>query len=292
MILTAAVGIGPAVAQAHPHAPGSAGPGSLFIVGGGRQGSELVERFVELAGGPDGGIAVVPLASSDPEASGRGKVEQLVAYGASAFVLLTSAAEAHHPATLAALDTASAVWFTGGDQSRITVALGGSPLLDRLRELHAAGLPLGGTSAGAAIMSPWMITGSQYDVEGDSIGYFGDEFPGIARERIEVVPGLGFLPGAVVDQHFLRRERHNRLISVVLEHPQLIGVGIDESTALEVDPSGVWRVHGASAVLVVDARGATVTNTGAPVLGAADITLHLLPPGSSFDPRTRQVRIQ
>lgn len=80
-------------------------------------------------------------------------------------------------------------------------------------------------------MSPWMITGSQYDAEGDSIGYFGDAFPAIARSRIEVVPGLGFLPGAIVDQHFLRRER------------------------------------------------------------AAGITVHLLPAGSSFDPRTGRARI-
>ena len=91
----------------------------------------------------------------------------------------------------------------------------------RSRAIHAryeAGAVVGGTSAGAAIMSDSMITGDQTP-PGDTTGYYGDEYPAIERHRIEVVPGLGFLPGAIVDQHFIRRERHNRLLSAVLERP-------------------------------------------------------------------------
>ena len=102
---------------------------------------------------------------------------------------------------------------------------------------------MGGTSAGAAIMTDSMLTGES-DAAGDTTGYYGDEFPAIARQRIQVVPGLGFLHGAIVDQHFIRRERHNRLISAVLERPTLIGVGIDESTALEVGPDGTLEGAG------------------------------------------------
>ena len=101
-----------------------------------------------------------------------------------------------------------------------------------------------------------------------------------------IAPGLGFLPSAIVDQHFLRRERHNRLLSAVLERPRLVGVGIDESTAIEVSPDGRWHVLGESDVLVVDARQSRITAPASPELGATDIRVHLLPPGSSYDPTT------
>ena len=98
------------------------------------------------------------------------------------------------------------------------------------------------------------------------------------------MPGLGFLHGAIVDQHFIKRERHNRLLSAVLERPGLVGVGIDESTAIEVSPDGRWHVLGESDVIVYDARHARVTAPGAPLLGATDIRVHLLPSGSVYDP--------
>jgi cyanophycinase len=87
-----------------------------------------------------------------------------------------------------------------------------------------------------------------------------------------------------VDQHFVRRKRHNRLISLVLENPGMIGVGIDEATALQVNPDGRWTVVGSSVVVVYDARGARISPSG--VLGAAGMRLHVLTPGSSFDPRS------
>ena len=264
--------------------------GPLLIVGGGRQPDALVTRFVELAGGPGAArIAVIPLAGSAE--SGESKAEQFRELGAESFVLLTTAGEARGPAVRARLEQATGVWFTGGDQSRITAAMDGTPLLDALRARNRAGVVVGGTSAGAAILSPLMLTGSQVLPGEDTVGYHGDTFARIARNTIELVPGFGLLPGVIVDQHFVRRERHNRLLSVVLEHPDHIGVGIDESTALEVTPTGEWRVHGESVVMVYDARGATVTDPASPVLGAAGLRVHVLPPGSAFDPRTGSVRL-
>jgi cyanophycinase len=134
-------------------------------------------------------------------------------------------------------------------------------------------------------MSDSMITGNQ-SPPGDTTGYYGDEFPTIARHRIQVAPGLGFLPEAIVDQHFIRRERHNRLLSAVLERPRLIGVGIDESTALEVGPDGRWKVMGESEVVVYDARQARVAVLPGERLGATDVRVHLLPPGSTYDPKS------
>jgi cyanophycinase len=129
-----------------------------------------------------------------------------------------------------------------------------------------------------------MITGNQYRVPPDTNGYYGDEFSRIARRSIEIVPGFGLLPGTIVDQHFIVRERHNRLLSVILERPSMLGVGIDESTALEVQPDGTWRVVGAGSVVIYDARQARITNPQSALLGATDIHTHVLPSGSHYNP--------
>jgi cyanophycinase len=258
--------------------------GHLLIVGGGAQPDALVQRFVDLAGGRGARIAVVPMASDEPGPTGDEKVEQLRGLGAEAFSLIVSREEALDTATVHRLDGVMGIWFSGGDQARLAPILYDTPLLAAMHERYRRGAVIGGTSAGAAIMSDSMLTGNQR--RPDSLGYYGDEFPEIARGTIEVVRGLGFLHGAIVDQHFIQRERHNRLLSVVLERPGLIGVGIDESTALLVEPDGRWRVLGASAVEVIDARHATVTRATAPLLGASNLRLFLLPAGSEFDPRS------
>lgn len=264
---------------------GAARPsGHLLIVGGGEQPEALVRRFVELAGGPGKArIVVVPMASGEPAATGEEKAADLRALGAEASVLLLSRAQAESAGSARALDQVTGIWFTGGDQVPLAEVLRDTPVLAAMRQRYEAGAVIGGTSAGAAIMSDSMLTGNQR--RPDSLGYYGDEYDGVRRDYIQIVPGLGFLHGAVVDQHFLRRERHNRLLSVVLERPTLLGVGIDEGTALEVEPDGTWLVLGRSAVVIYDARSARITPAGASVLGTTGIRMHLLPPGSRFDPR-------
>ena len=207
--------------------------GSLVIVGGGGRSEAMMRRFVELAGGRGARIAVVPNASSEPEETGRDLVAELDSLGARAFVYYIDRRAAATEAAARGLDSATGIWFSGGDQVRVTAALAGTPVLRAMQRRYREGAVVGGTSAGAAIMSDSMITGNQTP-PGDTTGYYGDEYPAIARHRVEIVPGLGFLPQAIVDQHFIRRERHNRLLSAVLERPTLLGVGIDESTALEV----------------------------------------------------------
>jgi cyanophycinase len=137
-------------------------------------------------------------------------------------------------------------------------------------------------------MSTPMITGDEKRPGGSRPPKDPDDsstvFMTIARDNIVTKEGFALLPGAVVDQHFVRRRRLNRLISVILEHPDLVGVGIDESTALEVGPDGRWKVLGESAAVVFDARKARVTPSGAPALGAADVRMQVLPAGSSYDP--------
>jgi cyanophycinase len=264
--------------------------GTLLIVGGGSQPEALPARFVELAGGRHSRIVVFPMASSEPLETGKEKAEQLQGLGANAFVVNLTKEQAQTDSAVRLLDGVTGIWFTGGDQVGITDALLGTRVQQAIKNRYRAGAVIGGTSAGAAIMSDSMLTGNQYREPPDTNGYYGDEFDSIARHFIEVVPGLGFLPGAIVDQHFIARERHNRLISVVLERPGMIGVGIDEGTALEVEADGRWRVLGASQVVVYDARDSKLTGTGAP-LGATGIRLHILPAGSSFDPKTGQATL-
>jgi cyanophycinase len=228
---------------------------------------------------------VVPMASSEPEATGNEVAAELDSLGAKSFVFLVDRREAESETAVRRLDSASGVWFTGGDQALLTAAIGGTASLRAMHRRYRDGAVVGGTSAGAAIMSDSMITGNQTP-PGDTTGYYGDEFPAIARRRVQIAAGLGFLPGAIVDQHFIRRERHNRLLSVVLERPRLLGVGIDEGTALEVRPDRSWRVLGGSAVIVYDARQARIASMSSPWLGATDLRVHVLPPGAAFDPET------
>jgi cyanophycinase len=166
------------------------------------------------------------MASSEPQETGKEKADELVGLGAEVLVLNLNREQAMSDSVARLLDDVTGVWFTGGDQARLTPILLGSAALRAMQAVRQRGGVIGGTSAGAAIMSDSMITGNQYRAGADTVGYYDDEFPMIGRRVIEIVPGLGFLHGAIVDQHFIRRERHNRLLSVVLERPTLVGVGI------------------------------------------------------------------
>lgn len=265
--------------------------GTLLIVGGGSQPAELVRHFVDLAGGPGKArIAILPMATSDAVATGAEKEAELDSLGADAFVVNVTRAQADDDAVVRKLATATGIWFPGGDQSLLTAALQGSAALRAIHERFRAGAVVGGTSAGAAVMSDSMITGNQF-WPGMTAAVDSPSFSRITRGSIEIVPGLGFVHNAIVDQHFIRRQRENRLFSVILERPSLIGVGIDEGTALKVTPDGKWRVLGKSSVMIVDARRSRVTPLQAAALGAADVRVSLLPAGSMYDPRTGEATL-
>ena len=260
--------------------------GTLFIVGGGAQSPDLVRHFVDLAGGPGKArIAILPMASSEAVASGVEKKAQLDSLGASTFVVNVTRAEADRDSVVRMLRSATGIWFSGGDQSRLTAALNGSAALREIHERFAAGAVVGGTSAGAAVMSDSMITGNQF-YPGVAGPVDSSSYSRIARHAIEIVPGFGLLRNAIVDQHFIRRQRANRLFSVVLERPAFLGVGIDEGTVLKVTGDGKWTVLGRGTVMVLDARASRVTLPGQPALGATDVKVSVLPAGSTFDPET------
>jgi len=237
-----------------------------------------MRRFVDLAGGPGRArIIVLPMASSEARETGDEQAAEFVALGVAAHSLNLTRAEAETEAASRSFEDVTGIWLSGGDQSRITAVLAGTRAAAAIRARYHAGAVVGGTSAGATVLSTPMITGKERN---------GDGFLTIARDTVVAGQGLGLLPGAIVDQHFVRRKRHNRLLSLVLEQPHLLGVGVDESTALLVKPDGRWEVLGASVAVVFDARQSDVTSPVARVLGASDVRLHVLSPGSVYDPRS------
>jgi cyanophycinase len=170
------------------------------------------------------------------------------------------------------------IYLGGGSQGKFMELLAGSPLLEALKETKEAGALIAGTSAGAAVMSKVMITGDQLRYP----EYTGD-FRTIEAENMILAEGLGFVEEAVIDQHFIRRMRMNRLISVVLEHPQLTGIGIDESTALYVK-EGQTRVYGQGQVVVLRHPTGRSSRSES-LIGGRDLMLDILLPGDTLDLR-------
>ena len=257
--------------------------GTLFIVGGGTQPPALIDEFVRLAGGAGKArIVVFAMASATGEKSGEEKATSLRTLGADARNIWISREQADLDSVVHLLDSATGVWFGGGDQNRLTKALLGSKVEKAIHARFLKGAVVGGTSAGAAVISSPMITGTELDRTRDTT----EAWTRIKRGTVEVDSGFAFLTDAIIDQHFLRRKRQNRLLSLVLADAPHLGAGIDEGTAIIVDPSGIWRILGASSVLIVDAREATRTAASASVLGATGVRMHVLPSGATFDPKT------
>jgi len=267
--------------------------GTLFIVGGGTQPMALVEDFVRRAGGPGKArIAVFAEASQDGQRSGESKAAQLRGLGATAQSIWVDRGQADTDSVAALLNGVTGVWFGGGDQNRLTAVLRGTRTERAIRARFEQGAVVGGTSAGAAVLSALMITGDEIgEPEVEEPGNSREAWTRIRRGSVALDSGFAFLRDAVVDQHFIRRRRHNRLISVVLSQPPYLGVGIDEGTALIVPPKGPWRVAGASSVLVFDARKA-VRPAEREAFGATGLVMHVLPDGATFDPETGRARIR
>ena len=168
------------------------------------------------------------MASEYPDA-GLELAEDFRKLGAEAERIVLSREQADTEAAARRLDGVTGIWFGGGDQAKLTAAIGHTRVETAIHARYAAGAVVGGTSAGAAVMSTPMITGDERKPGGsrppakDS----SDAFMTIAREDVVTIDGFGMLPGVIIDQHHVRRRRGNRLVSVVLEHPELVGIGID-----------------------------------------------------------------
>ena len=245
--------------------------GPVIVVGGGNTGPEIVERGLALGGGKGAAIvAVLPQSSAEPDA-GDGSVQMWLEAGAkeAAKVAFTDPAAAK-----AFLNRATLIWMPGGDQNRFMTAIAGTGLDDVIRARHREGVAVGGTSAGAAVLAGEMFTGDA-------------DLKSLTAGATVTAKGLGLLPAILIDQHFLKRQRDNRLISAVFDHPLLVGVGIDESTAI-IFKGDRFEVIGKSSVVVVDARRAKVEKTApGQLVAGTGVTLAVLRAGQSYSLQSR-----
>ncbi|TWI68941.1 cyanophycinase [Pseudoduganella lurida] len=252
--------------------------GHLVIVGGheDRESSkEILSRFVQLAGGEAAVIAVITAASRVPDTMWERYDTVFRELGARdiVHVALPDRATANDAEQAARVRGCSGIWMTGGDQKRLLAMIGGT-LLDEAMHgaLKESGACIGGTSAGASAMCGHMLADGKADLLPE-------------KGSVSLGAGLGFVQRVVIDQHFSERHRLARLLSIVAQNPYLLGIGIDEDTALVVERGVGIEVIGAGSVTVVDGRH-VVSNVADIAAGGTpqmiDVRLHLLPSGSSF----------
>lgn len=252
--------------------------GHLVLVGGGHKPEDAMRLFVRLAGGAAARIVVLPLASGDSREAGAEYEKMFGELGAGEVRTLhvDDRRDALREPYVEAVRAASGVFFAGGDQSRIATRLIDTPLLVALREMKARGGVVGGTSAGTACQSDVMIIGA------------GNER--VLREHnIAVTRGIGLVDFAIMDTHFVARRRQTRLVAAVLEHPTLLGIGVDEGTAAWFRPDGTMQVLGERTVLVYDASRASIAHGEDGSLGVTGMREHALVAGQVFDLGRREV---
>lgn len=261
-------------------APAQNPEGHLVLLGGGDRPAYVMDRIAELAGGQSGRVLVVPIAHPDPDQVSPSLVTELETAGVSqAEVLSFDRQSADSWENLERVKQATGVFFTGGDQELLASSLAGTRLLGEIRALYDRGGVVAGSSAGATALGTLMITGAAQPNQ--------DPDRAVRSIRVGTVatrPGLDFLPGSIIDQHFLHRRRHNRLLTATLENPELLAIGIDEATAVVVGPGRRFEVLGENLVAVYDLSwGSPVDTDFNGNLTANGITLHLLASGQAFD---------
>jgi cyanophycinase len=252
--------------------------GKLVVIGGGEDREDdcgILKEFLHLAKGAKARIVVMTVATDKPSEVGGEYVAAFNRLGVDAVrvVDVSSREDTKSEKSLQLIQEATGIFFTGGDQLHITTLLGGTKMHGLLHERFEKGVVLGGTSAGAAMMSNSMF------IRGES-----DETPRFGG--MEIGPGMDFLTGAVIDTHFSQRGRIGRLLTAVAHYPQDIGIGIDENTAIIVKDTE-FEVIGQGAVTVVDAGGITYTNlpniSDGDALTLYNVKLHVLSAGHRFD---------
>ena len=258
-----------AVLAAEPDKP--APKGHLVAVGGGTTTQEIIDKTLKLAGGPDKRIAILPQASSYADA-GEASAKMWRDHGAKNVAVVDLAKP---DAALDMVQAADLIWIPGGDQNRLMKALAGTKLPAAIAKRYQDGAVVGGTSAGAAVLCEHMFTGDA-------------ELDGLHAGATKTSKGLALWPAVLIDQHFLKRTRFNRLLSAVLDRPECVGIGIDESTAVIVTGSR-FEVIGKSNVVVVDARKANrpALKPGE-IWSANGVALHVLKAGDTFELEARE----
>ncbi len=239
----------------------------------------ILERFVRVAGGSDADIVVIPTASRLAETGPRyeGLFRDIGAARVTTMDFDTRR-DCQETGRLRRLEDATGIFFTGGNQLRLTTLLGGTPVAKLIRARNARGVAVGGTSAGASILSEHMIA-------------FGDEGSSVISGSVRLAPGLGLTNRFIIDQHFRQRDRLGRLLTALAYNPFAIGIGLDEDTAAFIGPDETVEVEGSGGVTVVDASDVSFSSMDAVLEGQPvcmlGLKMHILVAGATFNLHTR-----
>jgi cyanophycinase len=239
----------------------------------------ILERFVHVSGGAAADIVVIPTASRMHETGPR--YEQLfMQIGAARVTVMDfdTRRDCHESGRLERIEKASGIFFTGGNQLRVTTLLGGTPVAKLIRSRNARGVTVGGTSAGASILSEHMIAS-------------GDEGSSAIAGSVRLAPGLGLTNRFIIDQHFRQRDRLGRLLTALAYNPFAVGIGLDEDTAAFIGPDEVVEVEGSGGVTIVDASEVSFSSIdtvsdGQPIC-MLGLRVHFLVTGATFNLETR-----
>lgn len=256
---------------------------TLIVIGGREDkiGDALILREVARHVG-SGKLVVTAVASSEPDGIFEEYDEVFRKLGVQRVenLAVASREDAADPRFVKVLDDATAVFFTGGDQLKITSQIGGTPVYDRIRDIYRSGGVIAGTSAGASVVCGTMLTAG-----------LGSTSPRLG-ESVQMAPGLGFIRNVIIDQHFAERGRMGRLLAAVAQNPRTLGLGIDENTAVVIDSGESFYVVGAGAVYAVDGRYISYSNVteadADKTLAVYDLKVHVLTEGDAFDVETRR----
>jgi len=257
--------------------------GYVIPIGGAeeRTGSpKVLKRFVKLCGARNARIVIIPTASNLPD-TGDKYISIFTKIGVSEVVSLpiNERAEAGRPDYLDQLEQATGIFITGGNQLRLSTILGGTEVAKVIRRQNACGVHIAGTSAGAAIMPEHMIAGGSTGTVPSGDG-------------VNLAPGLGLTNALLIDQHFSQRHRLGRLLTAISYNPFMLGIGLDEDTAIFIDPEHSFEVVGSGAVTIIDPVDLSYSSmskaTKKEALSMLDLKLHILSAGCTFDIQTRK----
>jgi cyanophycinase len=221
--------------------------GRLFIIGGGTKSDKLMNQLITISDlKKKDYIVVLPMSSEQPDSAYIYFKEQIKKLTSNPIVMLNfDHVTANDKVLNDSLQNAKLIFISGGDQSKFMNVVRNTVISTAIHKAYKNGSTIAGTSAGAAVMCEYMITGNQ-KLETK----YTETFNNIRYDNLEITEGLGLLKNVIIDQHFLKRSRYNRLLSALIEFPTHLGIGIDESTAIIVRNKKI-EVVGESEVIVV-----------------------------------------
>lgn len=259
--------------------------GWIIPIGGGEKkvrSSAILDRFVQLSGAAEARIAIIPTASKLEDTGDRYRAV-FDEFGVSRIdiVQLEDRRDCEDPERIGALQQATGIFFTGGNQLRLATIIGGTSVAKVVRSGNAKGIHVAGTSAGAAFVCEHMIS-------------FGRGGPTPKSGMATLSPGLGLTNRVIVDQHFRERDRHGRLLTALAYNPFTTGIGVDEDTAAFIGPDDMIEVLGSGALTVIDASDLEYSSMAAAKQGKPvsliGVKLHILIEGDRYDLTTHQAQ--